>query len=327
MEQRYKKIAITGANSFLGTNVVRELDRRQIDTRAIVRKSNDTINQAQHCTVIKGNVLDFNDLSSVAQGCDCIIHIAAITDQSLLRYEDYAAFNVRAIENVIAVARAEGIRRVVLVSSSNAVGNGTPDKLGDETTPVNGAFVKQFYGRSKVEAERVLREATDIEGIIINPCFMLGEFDSKPSSGEIIRRGYGKSVVFAPPGGKNFLDVAAAAVALVNAAQIGRAGQNYLLAGQNLSIADFMRLLARLTGKRSLILVVPRFALKIAGYFGDLLRLIGVQTQISSTNMQIICTKEYYSGAKAAKELGLAPTDLEQTIMRSVAWFKSQKMI
>lgn len=327
MEQSYKKIAITGANSFLGTNVVRELARQGIESRAIVRRSNPTIDSIESCAKIKGNVLDFNDLSIAARGCSCIIHIAAITDQSLLHYEDYRSFNVAAVENVIAVARAEGIKRVIFVSSANAIGNGTPDHPGEESTPINGAYARQLYGLSKMEAERVLRQATDIESVIVNPCFMLGAYDSKPSSGAIIMMGYGKRMVFATPGGKNFVDVEGAATAIVNAIEQARAGENYLLAGQDMSIADFMRLLARTTGRKSLVVVVPCFCLYIAGYFGDLLRAMGVRTQISSPNMGVICTKEYYSGAKAARELGLPPTDVEATIRKAVDWFTQNGML
>lgn len=327
MEQSYKKIAITGANSFLGTNVVRELASRGIESRAIIRRSNPTIDSIESCIKIKGNVLDFNDLSSVVRGCDCIIHIAAITDQSLLHYEDYRSFNVRAVENVIAAAREQGIKRVIFVSSANAIGNGTPDHPGEESTPVNGAYRDQLYGMSKMEAEQVLRQATDIKSVVVNPCFMLGAYDSKPSSGEIIMMGYGKRVIFATPGGKNFVDVQAAATAIVNAIEHGRAGENYLLAGQDMSIADFMRLLARTTQRKSLVIVLPRFCLYIAGFFGDLLRSMGVRTQISSPNMGVICTKEYYSGAKAAKELGLPPTDVASTIRKAVDWFHQNGML
>ncbi len=327
MEQKYKKIAITGANSFLGTNVVLNLVQSGVGVRAIVRRSNATLDNCEGVEIVKGNVLNFDDLEHCAQGCDAIIHIAAITDQSLLKLKDYTDFNVGALQNVIAVARHTGIKRVVFVSSANTIGNGTKSQDADESTPLNGAYCKQLYGLSKVEAERVLRDATDIDGVIVNPCFMLGAYDSKPSSGVMIMMGYGKRVVFATPGGKNIVDVDAAAKAICKAVEVGRAGENYLLAGQNITIINFFKLLNKISGRKSLILTAPRFLFVWLGFFGDFLRLLGVKTQISSTNMKIICTKEYYSGAKAERELSMPKTSVENCTKRAIEWFKSQGML
>lgn len=325
--QKYKKIAITGANGFLGTNVVLELARRGVEMRAILRNTNPTIDNCPSLKAIRGNILEFNDLKSCVEGCDAIIHIAAITDQSLLSLDDYTDFNVAALENVIAVAREVGVRRVIFVSSSNTIGNGTLEKSGDESTPINGAYKKQLYGLSKVAAERVLREATDIEGVIINPCFMLGSYDHKPTSGKIIFMGYGKRFIFSTGGGKNIVDVQGAAVAICNALELGRRGENYLLAGENITFTNFYKLLCKITGQKSTIITAPQFLVTPLGWIGDLLRLCGIKSQVSSVNRRIVCAQEYYSGAKAERELGLPRSSVETCTRSAIEWFKEQSML
>lgn len=323
--QRYKKIVITGANSFLGTNVTLALCAQGVSVRAIVRHSNQTLDSAP-IEIVNGTPVDFADLSRAAAGCDCIVHIAAITDQSLLHYDQYRDFNVGAVKNVIAVARAQGIKRIVFVSSANAIGNGTPQNPANETTPITPPYLNQLYGRSKVEAEAVLKAATDLEAVIVNPTFMLGPYDSKPSSGEMILMGYRKRVIFATPGGKNIVDVRAVANAICSAIENGRSGENYLLSGADMSVKDFYKFLTKLTRTKSLIIVVPRMLLVSAGYFGDLLRACGVPTRISSVNMKVLCEKEYYNAAKATSELGLVPTDIELCVNEAIDWFKSHNM-
>lgn len=325
--QKYKKIAITGANSFLGTNVAREFCKRNIPVRAIVRHSNDTLSSLPNVDIVSGTPISFDDLCAAAAGCDAIVHIAAITDQSLLKYEQYRNFNVEAVKNVVAVARTLGIKRVLFVSSANAIGNGTPTNPATETTPLSKPYSEHLYGRSKVEAEAVLRAATDIESVIVNPTFMLGPYDSKPSSGKIIKMGYGKWIVFATPGGKNIVSVQAAAKAICNAVEDGIAGENYLLSGVDTSIADFYRQMVSVTGQKSIIIVVPRIFLIMAGYVGDLLRACGVKTQVSSINMRVVCEKEYYNGAKATAQLGLQPTEIKDCISKAIAWFKEHNIL
>ncbi|MEG0467702.1 MAG: NAD-dependent epimerase/dehydratase family protein [Mucinivorans sp.] len=322
--QKYKKILITGANSFLGTNVALELAHRGINARAIVRHSNATIEGIETLEIFNGNVSHLPDLERAADGCDCIVHIASITDQALPRYELYRRFNVSVISNVIAAARHCGIRRVIYVSSANTIGNGTsPDDLGDELRVARPPFSRMLYGRSKVEAEAILHYATDLDYTILNPTFMLGAHDSKPSSGAIIMMGYARRVIFAPPGGKNIVSVRAAAHALCNAIEDGGRGEKYLLAGENISVRDFFKLL----NPRARVIVIPRLLLITAGYFGDILRFLGVHIPLSANNMRVICEMEYYTAAKATRELGLEPTSIKGSIAEAVDWFKAHGML
>ena len=64
---------------------------------------------------------------------------------------------------------------------------------------------------------------------------MVGAYDTKPSSGKLLLSGYRKAVMPVPKGGKSFIHVADAAVAIVNALTRGTSGQRYLLTGHNLS--------------------------------------------------------------------------------------------
>lgn len=321
--QKYENILITGANSFLGTNVAIELSSRAVKMRAIVRHTNAVLDTIEGLQIIRGNVANYDDLLQAATGCDCIVHIAAITDQSIPRYATYRDFNVGVLENVIRVARQTGIKRVIFVSSANAIGNGTPEHPADETCPVRPPFSTMLYGRSKVEAEATLRCASDLDYTILNPTFMLGAHDTKPSSGQIILMGYGRRVIIATPGGKNVVSVRAAAIALCNAIDDARVGENYLLAGVDISLRDFFRKL----NKRAIIIVIPSWILFALGYVGDMLRFFGIHTQLSSSNLRVVCTKEYYTGAKAQKELNMPLTSVDECMEQAVEWFIEQGRI
>ncbi len=327
MAQKYEKILITGANGLLGTNVVRTLDSRGIAHRAIVRRSNETLDSAEHCEVIIGNVLSSDDLRVAATGCDAIVHICAITDQSLLKYSDYYNFNVGSLRGVIEAARACGIKRVIFVSSSNTVGCYNEEYSSNELTPPEKVYRSQLYGRSKIEAEELLFSATDIEGVVVNPCFMLGPYDSKPSSGEMIMMGYGKGLVVCTKGVKNIVDVECAAEALCNAIESGRAGERYLLAGENISLPDFFRSLSKIDGRRKCIVIVPKPLIVAVGYIGNLIRSLGIRCRLSSLNMRAICVKEDYRATKAEAELSMRKTDIEGCTRRAIEWFKSHSML
>ncbi len=328
MVQKYKKILITGANGFLGTNVVRSFSSRGVETRVLVRRSNATLDTTEGCEVLFGSVMSLEDMSRAAEGCDAIVHICAITDQSLLRYSDYRDFNVGALEVAVSAARAASISRLVFVSSSNTVGNGTSAfDLGDESTLVTGVYRRQFYGRSKVEAESFLLSQRDIEGVIVNPCFMLGAYDKGPSSGELVIRGYRRRLVMGTVGGKNVVDVEYAAEALCNAVELGVSGERYLLAGENISYRDFYRLLGEVDGVKKRYFATPLWILLIGGYVGDFIRFLGIRTRLSSLNARAITISEYYTGAKSEKALLLNRTEVKAAIQKAITWFQSEGML
>ena len=155
---------------------------------------------------------------------------------------------------------------------------------------------------------------------------MLGPYDSKPSSGRIILMGL-KNIIFHPPGGKNFIDVRDAAQGTVNALTLGRNGETYLLAAENKSYREFFSLMNSVTGRKSHLICLPPPLLYIAGMAGSLIRLLNIPTELTLTNMRIICRGEYYSGRKAVEELGIELHPLEDSIMDAIDWFRLNKMI
>lgn len=320
-----KKILVTGANSLLGTNIVLELlARAQYEVRVIVRHTNAVLEDPR-VELVRANVADVGELEKAASGCDAVVHVAAVTAQDLLHVEDYR-FNWECVEKIVEVARRVSIERIILVSSANTIGNGTASEPSEEDTPLESPYADSLYAQSKIRAEQALLRGFE-NSVIINPTFMIGAWDAKPSSGQIIMMGYGRRVIFAPSGGKNFVSVGAVAGAVCQALERGRPGQRYLAAGVNLSTRDFFRRLCALTRKRSLIVTVPSFLLIGAGYVGDALRWLGVHTSVSSVNMKILCQMEYYSNIKAHGELKMKDTDIDESILQAVEWFKENKML
>jgi len=64
-----------------------------------------------------------------------------------------------------------------------------------------------------------------------------------------------------------------------------------------------------------------------AGYLGDVLRLLGVRTPLTSTNMKILCIRNYYTNRKAQQELGTTFQPIDEGIRKAVDWFKTHGML
>ena len=323
------KVLVTGANGLLGHHVVFELVKRQYDVRVIVRSTENIHFDVAKTGVYVGNFTDYENLKQAAAGCDAIIHIAAVTATHLLHYEDYSKINVEGSALVIKVANELNINRIVYVSSANTIGFGTEQEPADECFNIQFPFTESYYAQSKVASEQLFVETSkqsNMHVVIINPTFMIGSHDTKPSSGKLMLMGYKKILMLIPKGGKNFVAVRDVAVSVCNALVQGQNGERYLASGINLSFKEFYSLQSQIENYRQHIIELPDFILILAGKSGDLLRKVGIVTEVCSMNLRQLMIKEHYRNSKAKAELNLPETDLKIAIKEAIDWFKNHNM-
>ncbi len=279
-------------------------------------------------TLFQGSLLDDAALQAAAEGCDAIINCAGVTDMSLLRYDDYLPVNRDLCRRLVELMERQRITHLVHTSTANTIGYGTPLQAADEQVPMQPPFSRSYYGLSKREGEEILLQAarrhTDWHIVVVNPGFMIGAYDTKPSSGTLLLAGYRRPLMVAPRGGKSFVHVADAAAAIVNALDCGQNGHRYLLTGQNLLLKEFYQLQAKACGYRQWIVPLPNAVLAVAGWCGDLLRFCGLRTQLSTRNVRQLMVREYYDNAAARTELAMPQTTIEQAVGDFFGWYLSR---
>ena len=322
------KVLVTGANGFLATNTIEELTAAGYCVSGILRRKKAYIGKADKALeLVEGDFTDRDFMTGAVRGCDFIVHIAAMTGQAGDSSE-YERVNVTATESLVQAGIAAGIRRMVYVSSANALAYGTMENPGDETRSTIPPFTESMYAMSKARAQECICKYTgDMEIVIVNPTFMLGPMDAKPSSGRIITMGYGRKIMAAPPGGKNFVHVRDVSKGIVAALEKGRNGESYLLAGENMDYAAFYSTLSRLSGKPMKIIRVPKPILLAAGVICSALYKIGIRTEATLTNMKLLCVWNYYSHDKAESELGIRFRTTEEAVKDALGWFREHGMI
>ncbi|MFW5687840.1 MAG: NAD-dependent epimerase/dehydratase family protein [Bacteroidota bacterium] len=318
-----KQVFVTGVNGFLGTNLTHILVRKGYFVKGLVRDRQKYKGiLSPNLQLIEGDL--FDDLTKVLCGVDYVVHIAAITDQDLLSFRDYWKINGSATIQLFHAAARCKVRKFVFVSTANTLGYGTIDCPGTEQTPIKKPFCSSLYAQSKLTAEKRLLDQCQVMGtIIVNPTFMLGAYDTKPSSGKIILMGRRKKVILYPPGGKNFVHVEDVAQGIVKCIEKGRTGENYLLAGENLSYRDFYMKLNSIADQKPIMMQLPRWLLMGIGIFGELLRGVGIKSNLSMVNMKILCTGNYYSNLKSLIHLGIHYRPVDEAIADALRYFQN----
>jgi len=172
-----KRVFVTGANGFIGTNLCKRLLGENFHVRGAVRPGKTILLpkgvEAAHVEPIEGDTAWGNAL----EGVHTVIHLAALVhvmkDSPSDSFAEYRKVNVQGSEHLALAAAQYGVKRFIFMSSAkvNGEGRSRPYKETDIQEP------QDPYGISKLEAEQVLHEIADqtgLEVVILRPPLVYG---------------------------------------------------------------------------------------------------------------------------------------------------------
>ncbi|MCB9761169.1 MAG: NAD-dependent epimerase/dehydratase family protein [Alphaproteobacteria bacterium] len=326
------KAAITGATGLVGANLAVALAERGHVVRCTRRSSS----RIDHLAAFgfewaEADLRDADALTRAFEGCEAVFHCAAVVDIHPKPTPLMQAVNVGGTANVLQAVRAAGVRRLVHCSSVVTVGVSEDGRPVDETAPFNhDRFgLDDGYVLTKREAEALVLAAEDVDAVVINPTYMFGPYDARPSSGRMIVEIAQGRIPFSSSGVNNFVDVRAVAAGAVAAFERGRRGERYILGDADMRYDEVMALIAEVLGVRGPRAVCPSWLAGAAGLAGDLAwRLTGKEPMIHGNTVRWgYAQGARYDSAKAIAELGYAPGAVREGVAAAVAWFRQVGMI
>jgi dihydroflavonol-4-reductase len=315
---------VTGGTGLVGNNLLRLLLEQGDRVRVLVRVTSDKRPLGGlDVELAAGDVCDAAAVERACQGVDRVFHAAAYVHIGWSGQHRHTAVNVGGTRNVAEAARRQGLR-MIHVSTTDTIGLGPgPAPWNEDCLPGGNPDVP--YVVTKIAAEEaVLRGVVaGLNAVIVNPSYMFGPWDWKPSSGRMLLQVASGRALIAPAGGNTFADARDVAAGVVAAARLGRVGQRYILGGTYLSYFDCWRLLAQHTGGRKPLLRVGPLARIMGGLGGGLWRRVaGHEPDINSAAIQLGSLFKHYSSQRAIDELGYSIRPFEATIRDTWDWFR-----
>jgi dTDP-glucose 4,6-dehydratase len=127
------RILVTGADGFIGSHLVEELVRQGRSVRAFVYYNSfdhwgwldsAPANVRDSIEVVAGDIRDRHFVENAMKGCSSVLHLAALIGipYSYHAAESYVDVNVHGTLNVVEAARAHGLEKVVVTSTSEVYG-------------------------------------------------------------------------------------------------------------------------------------------------------------------------------------------------------------
>jgi len=323
---------ITGATGFIGGRLVADLLAHPMFDRihCLVRNpSTSRLPDSEKIRVFQGDVTDPASMLPAMEGCDAAFHLAAWYELGIPRSEvgRMEAINVEGTLNLLALARDLAIPRIIYVSTAYAIGQTPAGYVADESFEHCQRFTCE-YERTKLEAHRAAqRFARDgLPLVTVLPGAVYGDRDPSLIGDTFARLANGTFPALisgTEDSTLTYVHVDDVVRGIRLAFEKGRAGAEYILAGEVMSFGEMIRCVTGLAGSKPPRITVPLWVARAMAVVGErVAHMSGRKPLISRESLSSLLCNFAVSSEKARRELGYHPRSNREGFAQTIRWIR-----
>ena len=309
------KIAVTGANGFIGKHVVEQALLQGYQVTALIRsKVPESWHTQKNLTIAQCNLLQPGSFDDAIKDCKCIVHLAAeMSSDSLSQYSQTIALT----ENLLAAMDAVNIKRFIALSSISVldyVHQKTMTTIDESISLNRNGTDLGFYALMKRDQEALYlqwQENSNKQAAILRAGLVYDEHHLSPAHAGFTKGGSGLSVLhngYVPV--VNVKSVADAIVMMISQKQINN--EIIHLINDDLPAQDFYLKALKARGEAGLLIPIPWRMFAVFSFFiRHLLSIAGQNSKIPDSfrkNSVAARLKPFvFSNKKAKNLLGWEP--------------------
>lgn len=327
MPEQRSRVLVTGATGLAGSHTVRALLDGGHQVRAFVRSPDKARrvfgSENRSLELAKGDIGDRGSVQVALQGCDAVVHCAAIVAiDSALTPEDLLETNVSGVRNVIGSAVEQGLERILHVSSVATLFRGDGTLISENSEPRPS---KHAYGHSKTVAENYVRELQD-EGHpvkIVYPGAIIAPDDPGLTESMNAVRVFMRDFVPLTSSGMQFIDARDLATAHLRILEAEPGAARYLAAGTFVTWREIADIMEAATGVRPRTLRVPGPVLRAVASFLDLVRhVMPVELPLTAESAMYVTRWDPVPNSTALDTMGVKLRDVSESLGDAARWIR-----
>ena len=321
------KVFLTGATGFVGGHVARAYAAAGAELRLLTRATSNVAQLERiRAERVVGDLRQPEGLRTALRGCDVLVHVAADYRLWVREPREMYAANVEGTQELLRIAREEGVAKAVYTSSVATMGFRKDGTIVDELTPVSLRDMIGHYKRSKFLAEQVAINAARMgqHVMVLNPTTPIGPGDVKPTpTGRIVVDFLNRKFPAYVDTGLNLVDVGEVARMHVAAIERGTPGERYILGGENLTLKQILDRMSAITGLPSPKMKVPHSVAMTFAFFDETItgRIRGKEPRATVEAVRMGKKFMFASSAKAERELGFKILPIYNALRGAIEWF------
>jgi dihydroflavonol-4-reductase len=319
-----KDVLVLGATGFIGGHVALAAIEKGWRVRGLRRAPGATghITQAE-VSWFEGDIDQLDSLAQAFEGVEVVFHVAGYYPRHSRNVPLHVAHAVTQARNVIRAARRAEVGRLVFTSTLTTIGIPafSEERLADERDHyLPGSLSRSAYYECKyaMESEVLRAAAGGLPAVIVNPTAVFGPGDLNLTLGGAllaVARGW---MVAWLPAQINAVDVRDVAQAQIQASEVGRIGERYILGGHNTTIRELINTAAGVAGVRPPRFKIPLGLVDLIVWLEDRIPAL----DLLGNHLRAVRHWQGYNCGKSERELGLNPRPLEVTLREALDWFQ-----
>ena len=326
------KLLITGSTGYIGQKLALAAAKKGYVVHALVRNPASP-NRPLHENIhyFKGDINDTASIATAIQGCDAVLHAAALAQLWNKDRNLFYKVNVDGTKNMLQAAKQEGVKKFLFTSSCAVLGPSYAQPVSEDD-PRQNPF-ENDYEISKHCAEEVVREyaRNGMHSVIVSPPRVYGPGLETGANAvnAVIKKMLKSRFTFVPAAGNvvgNYAFIDDVVEGHFKALQYSLSGEKYILGGENVSYSQFFQTIIQETGRSITTIAVPKPVLKAwsAVVFGGCY-ITGIHTHISPKVIDRLFQNRALSCQKAVQQIGYTITPFQQGIQQTVQYLKSNQ--
>lgn len=321
------KAFVTGGTGLIGRALVAALKDRGDAVIGLARSDAAAGKlQALGATPARADLFDERALAKAMEGSDLVFHVAGVNELCPADPRELYRVNVDGAAAAVRAAARAGVPRIVHTSSAAVLGE-AKGTVGSEDSPHRGWFLST-YERSKLDGERAaLRAGDGIEVVCVNPASVQGPGRAGGTARILLAYLNGRLRAFIDTR-MSLVDMADCVRGHLLAAERGRPGERYVLCGATLSSAEAIALVRDISGVDERPRMLPGGIAAAAGTIVETgFKVLRRTPPVCREMVRTMLHGHIYDGSKAARELGLRYTPIEDTFRRTIDWARAEGLI
>jgi dihydroflavonol-4-reductase len=320
------KAFITGGTGFIGGHVITRLLERGHTVHALVRSEQAAVAfEAAGVHPVRGDILDVDSMRAGMRGSDMVFHVAGWYKVGARDKSKAHAINVEGTRNVLGLAHELKVPRIIYTSTVAVFGDTEGQRVNESyIMPPYKNFLTE-YDRTKWKAHYEVAEPMIRKGApvtILMPGGVYGPGD--PSLVGSLMKLYYQGLMPIVPGPEfvfTYAHVADVAEAHILAAERGKSGESYILAGPAVALGDMFDLWAFLLNRRPPTVRIPgSFLSALAPLVGAIENYIPLPEVLSGETLGILDASYGARSDKAFKQLGWRTRPVEDGMQETLEW-------
>jgi len=341
------RVMITGATGFIGSHIVRDLCKNNLEIGCVVRKSSKISNlETLPVEILDADIRDRSGIENALKGYDFVIHNAAFV-HDWGKYDEFFNTNVEGTMNVFKACKKTGIKDIIMTGTCSIFGEENCLKVKDEEYPLDSHYdyfldkvfpcKMNYYRDTKTIAVKWAMQyakENDINLTILNPVWVFGEREFNTGFFEYVKTAK-SGMPFMPGTKKNkFHTVYAKDLARAYRLALEKRleGVNSIIIGNKEvnSMEKIYSLFCKEAGLKKPFNIPKALAYPVGFMIELLYTILNIKKTpfLTRGRVNMLYDNIEYSTKKAEELLGFTNEfSLDQAISETIKWYKEMKLL